>query len=180
MFSAHIPFLQVNFYLTIFFSWIELTQKCLFVKLEWLWKKKFHLLNTIFFENGSCFLYCWKLCAMFCLVWLVFLLWSRTPYTKSRWNVSSCACDTALKSHMCEIYKGFHSTRPNFVLPAEVACVWDENRPVAEARLKLRAFCFGECLVFSPSGRGRAQMWYWGSNSSGSTSLTRIYWPHLI
>lgn len=31
-----------------------------------------------------------------------------------------------------EVYKGFHSTSPNFILPPKIACVCDESHPSAE------------------------------------------------
>ena len=48
--------------------------------------------------------------------------WPRHPQTPS-------FSLTPLKPHMAEVYKGFHSTSPNFTLPSEIACVCVRWKP---------------------------------------------------
>lgn len=42
---------------------------------------------------------------------------------------------SAPKSHMSEVYKGFHSTSPNFTLPPNIACLCEMKATPVQRRL---------------------------------------------
>lgn len=78
------------------------------------------------------------------------------------------------KLHTSEVYKGFHSTSPNFTLPPKIACVCDKSHPSAEEGcltvwFPLEAVCFS-----FPFGRVEALMRYWRPASFHSLSHTGV------
>lgn len=59
---------------------------------------------------------------------------------------------TPLKPH--KVYKGFHSTSPNFTLPPKIACVCDESHPSAEEAGLTVWFLLGAVCFAFPCGQG--------------------------
>lgn len=84
----------------------------------------------------------------------------------------------SLKTHKSEVYKGFHSTSPNFTPLPEIMCVCDESHPSAVQSRAGLSDCLVPvrgCLLYFPLWTGlKLRCDIQGQPSSHSLSCTRV------